>query len=388
MFSPSSYEQAKSTAANQVKSYMQNRFKNGKIFEKGLLDEVAAMVIRDKLVPPKKMNFLQTTKGPSVRYIDGGAEVVHTIHRHALNQLCSKVHFPMDYANLLLTKDTWGPDLFTDNLNTLFHNFDFPERGQGEVSFLHRLVGNELRGFLSRRFNRHLASLPLLRAFVSACHEVGAQPLGTIRTDTKFGLSCYLPFVFQPIPTEPNELIIIGVGWTNSDFGAGTLKINQVVCRPKTMTTAIIDETLSKVHLGSVIQESDIEMSEETMAKEIEAMASATRDAVIKQLEPAPVSKLLKAIALAHEEQIDWSRLKIQLSKFLYKSEVETLDKVMQNIKTEEIIDLPPVGTVNGKPIPSRWWASQAVAWISKKASDEERKLKLWREAGKFLSPS
>lgn len=379
--------------ARTIRGVMNARFEDGERRQQQLLETVASMVIRDRLVPPKATRFnVAPVEGSHLHDLAkitigyAGDETTYDLHRHALNQLCAKVGLPMTYVNSLWMKSTdqWRLHLLAHNLNELFHQTSFQERGKHEVMFLHRLVGKELRGFLSRRFNRHLASLPLLRAFVDACRDVGAEAVDSVATDLKFGLTSYLPFVFQPISSEPEELVAVGVSWGNSDFGAGTMRVNQLIWRPKSHTAAVIDEAISKVHIGSVIQESDIELSAETAAKEVDTQASAIRDAVRIQLSQDAVEKLLVAIERAHAEQIDWTTLRHNLSRILQKNELETLDKVIETGRTTGF-DLPPVGTVGGKPIPSKWWASQAVSTFAVNETDEDRKSDLQKAAGQLI---
>ncbi len=350
-----------------------------------LIKSIADMVIKDKLVPPKDMDFLVRTE-----VVEGGVRPLQVvlqykngetvrIHRHALGQLAGKVSFPITYLNTLnILSEPWRPSLLTTNLNELFHQSVFM-RGGETPRFLHRIVGDELRGFLSRRFNRHLASLPLLRAFVEGVHEGGAKPVETSITDLRWSLKCFLPQVFEAFP---GQFICVGVTQSHSDFGAGKHTIAQSIWDPLRDTRTVLEGT-SKVHLGSIIEDSDIEMNDETARAEVDAQCKAARHTVSTYLGEEFISKALRAVKIAHEAQIPWSDLRSQLQKVLYEKELTTVETFLNN---PGIIDLPPVSqTPGGDPLPSRWWASQV---LSKMATDQDddRKIELQQIAGKWLA--
>lgn len=373
-----------------AKARLEERIRVGTDKAAELVQHVAGMVIRDRLVPPHSMQFTsldgygnntQDLNCVHIRY-DGGD--LCTIHRHALNQLAAKVELPGSFVrkhNVGLPENQWRRELVAYVLNELYGNEKFIGRRGEPPKFLHRLVGNELRGFLTRSYNRQLASSFLLRAFLAACGEVGAAPVEATFTDIKVGLKCFLEQVFEPVP---GEYVAIGMSWGNSDFGMGRMSVSLTTMRISSGTTSVLKDEISRVHLGSIIEESDIEMSEETAEKEAAAHASAIRDAVVGQLDPNPVQKLLDAIAAAHQRQIPWDRLKGQLGQFLYKEELTAVEAII-SAGADSIIDLPPLNKdPAGVAIPTAWWASNVLGWMASKA-EGERKEDLQTFAGKIL---
>lgn len=358
---------------------VKNRLQVGEAEQKRLIEQVGRMVIRDKLVPPKGMQFTVPDGQSAVRILYNGAEETLKIHRHALNQLAAKVSVPMTYVNHLQgqSPEGWKSDLLAYILTTSFHQTDFPDRA-GEMRFLHRIVDGELRGFLSRRFNRHLASAPLLRAFLSATQEMQAFPMEATTTDVKLALKCYLPYVFEPVP---GEKVCLGCEWTNSDFGAGRMQVALTMWLPARDRFTVLDQALSRVHIGSVIEDSDIELSEETATKEAETQALAVRDSVKSQLAVESVEKVLKAVEVAHNDAVPWHRIRGNLAKYIGKKDIDNLHEALK----KEILDLPPVPRVDGEVLASKWWASNALAWLASKESDPERALELQHAAGSFI---
>jgi hypothetical protein len=361
----------------RVFNQLKNRLAVGAEEQQHLIQSVANLVIRDKLASPTATTFRAEDKTVYISYAGDPKE--YTIHKHALQQLSTKVGFPIVYLNALgkPSQGGWKTDLLAHNLNELFHKEEFKDRS-GAPRFLHRIVGNQLRGFLSRRFNRHIASAPLLRAYLAACAEASAFAFDATTSDIKIALKCMLPHVFMPVP---GQYVCVGVEWGNSDFGAGRMQVALSVWNPQGNRFSVLDQVLSRVHIGSVIEDSDIELSEETAKKECEAQASAIKDAVLKQLSPESIDRLLDAIRRAHEEQIPWDKLKAHLSRFISKVEVENLQKMLE----EESYDLPPIRHDVDGPVPTKWWAANALSFLAEKATDAEKKLDLQHAAGSFL---
>lgn len=375
----------------EATSRMLDRAKRGEVEQNLLLDQVRKTVIVDRLVAPRLMNFVPGKESLELHLADGRTPVNRlTVHRHALNQLCAKVSFPMTYLNTLnkpekngTASDDWRRQLLCHNLNELFQRPEWKERSGEPTRFLHRIVDGELRGFLSRRYNRHLASAPLLAAFIDATHAKGAVPMEAQSSAVRVSLKCLMPTVFEAFP---GEYIGIGSEWANSDFGAGKLSISQTIWRVSTGTSSVLDETLGRVHLGSIIEDSDIEMSDDTALAEVDAQRKAIRDAVYHQFSVANVDRLLTALRAARDEQIPWSRLKGQLARFLAKADVDWLQATLDT-GGESIIDLPPLSFApDGTPMPNSYWAASAVSAIAAKTEDMDRRSELQREAGKLLA--
>jgi hypothetical protein len=194
-------------------------------------------------------------------------------------------------------------------------------------------------------------------------------------------LKAFLPHVFE---AYPGQYVCCGVEWSNSDFGAGRLAITQTVWDPLRGTRAVMDEPISKIHVGSVIEDADIEMSDETMAKEVETQASAINDAVRQYLSTDQVERMVRAIKVAHEEEIPFSTLRGQWRNILLKKELESVEALLV---ASEMVDLPQPGkNLKGDPLPTRWWAAAVVSHLADKAGDEDRKSELQREAGRLIA--
>lgn len=382
------FKHLESTSKNVGRAHerLAHRFNIGEGKQADLVKQVAALHIRDKLVPPNRMYLRAPARGVVRISYSADDSTSILVHPHALGQMCGVAGIPKLYVNRLIKGEEWERALFEVNLTTLFVQGSYLDRARNQTKFLHRIVGAddnlELRGFLSRNFNRQLASLPLLRGFVMACREVGALPVEASSSSVRFSLKCFLPYVFEPVP---GEFVSFGVTWSNSDFGAGRLKVAMSIMRISSGTTAVLEDAMSRVHIGSVIQDSDLELSDETAAKEVDTQVSAIQDAVRSQLSPKPVEKLLAALEKAAEEKVPWHRLRSELQRVLQKGEIADVKKMLES-GIDDIVDLPPPGRDdNGNPIATRWWASNTLSWLATKEQNPDRKDELQLLAGDLL---
>lgn len=373
------YDKARETGLSMnARGVLMQRTGKGEVECDRLLTQVANMHIVDKLVPPARINIFCKEGKPRFTIEGGGHQTIHT---HALGQMCSVIGFPRTYATRLQQGDEWEQALFEHNMNELFHKGAYLDRRKQPTRFLVRSVGDEVRGFLSRSFNRHLASLPLLRGFVYACGQVNARPVEATTSPVSFSLKSFLPFVFEPVE---GEFIAFGASWSNSDFGAGRMRVSLCIMRILSATVGVLEDSLSRVHIGSIIQDSDLEVSDETAAKEVEAQVSAIHDTVKQQLAPESVNRLCTAIAAAHDESVPWHRIKSELGRLLQKKELEDIKTLLES--DNDVIDLPPVGkTSSGEPIATRWWASNVVGWMATKEPNPDRRGDLQALAGDLL---
>lgn len=357
----------------------------GKEAQAAVLSKVMGMNIIDKLVAPGAFSFHPTPVDRLRLNYAGMSGDRITIHPNALGQVASIVGIPMTYVGRLRvpytvemsSDDAWRIELLCHNFNTLLHKESYRDRKRNPAKHLHRFVGKELRGFLTRSYNRKLSNRNLLRPFVETCQAFEAVPIGATATDVRVSLKYVLPYIFEPVD---GEFVAFGVTYANSDFGKGRQRVSGTCLRISSGTVSVLEDALCRVHLGSVIQESDIELSEETEDLELETHQSAVRDTVKEVLSPKAVQSAVATIQKAHEQEIPWYKLKSALAKILQKSEVEDIHKLLE--AEEDVIDLPPVHT---RGTATAWWASAVVGHFADKQMDGERKLDLQALAGSFL---
>jgi hypothetical protein len=376
-----------SAEAESARSLLLSRIVVGQEQQKRIIKACSEQIPRDRYVHPHLMRFKRDKEGRVViNYAQGpnhdrwSKYETTQIHSHALGQLADTSDMDRRYvAKLNQPSVVFRGELLAHNLNELFHKHTYLNRAKQEAEFLHRLVGNELRGFLTQSYNRHLLSMPLLMAFIEACQEVDARPMAGFATDTKVSLQCYLPWGFEIVH---GDFVAMGVQFGNSDFGDGKLKVSHTFMRVRGFATGVMEESFSRVHLGSVVRDSDLRLSDDVAKKEIETVALAIKDAVQQVLQPASVEKLISLLQRAAAEEIPWEKLRGNLSKVLNKEDVGTVKDMLE----KRIEDLPPPGIgKDGRPLATRWWAAAAVAMLADKEIDVSRSSDLKEYAGKLL---
>lgn len=373
-----------SNKSRAAKARLESQFLIGKERETRLIELVANMTITDALVKPSAMNF--SWDHGLVLDIENGVKL--TVHTHALGQMSQVLEYPRIYTNKLQKGCAGIPRTrcvlkLVDDLNWHAHEAKLKDRKGNSAKYLCRYVDKELRGYLSRSFKRHLASKPLLRAFVTSCAKAGLRAVDAHASPVRVNLQCVLPHVFEPYD---GEYVTVGAAWSNSDFGGGRMKVSMFARRVNGASSAVLNDAISEVHIGPVIEESDIELSEETNRAELDAQRNAINDAVVGQIRPDNVNKLLEAIRLAQEEEIPWHRLKSELSRVLQKKELEEVYAVLTNSKTEGFEELPPVQFDDeDDPVATRWWAAAILGQIAERESDAERKKSMQELAGETV---
>lgn len=420
-----------------AKERLEIRFKLGLGEQVALVEQVKALHIRDRMVWPQEMVFeaLQgrpyvyvadlsklAKKHPSPVAADPFAAIPEgaveedalkrkpiEIHPHALGQMVKAIQEERKKYNrnkkvgevdrraptigyirgLAGSGELWEKELFHTILVEHFTNGTFLDRRKNPTKFLFRLVGDDdhlkLLGYVSRNFNIFLPTAPLLDAFIHTCSQMGAQPVEASTSEVRFNLKCFLPHIFEPIP---GEYVTVGQQWTNSDFGASRLTLCGCMSRAGARSSFVFDKNLSKTHLGPVVEESDLELSDEAMLAMVKAQCLAIRDCVKQQLDPEAVNKILLAVRAAHEEQIPWDRLAGQLGLLLRKKEVESVHALLTGESSQEDLPQPSYmqdGSGNSVAVPTRWWTSNVLAWLSENEQDDERKTVLQRAAGSML---
>ena len=367
----------------RARERLESQVRTGSERQKRLVEMVSKMHIKDALVDPNTMDY-HYGKALSVKLSDGNW---YGIHPHALGQMAQIFEYPKLYLNKL-QKGVAGIALsecrnkLVNDMSWHAKNSRLKDRRGNAASYLVRSVDGEIRGYLSRSFKRHLASKPLMRAFLKSCEQAGLHPVDGHASPVRVNLQCSLPYVFEPYP---GEFLAIGVSWSNSDFGGGRMKVSMSMKRINGEAAVVLNDAISEVHVGPVIEEADIEMSDETHKAELKAQSRAINDAVVGQLQPDKVKKMLAVVKAAHEEEIPWEKLRYELARHLQKKELQEVRELLdQNHEGYE--ELPPI-TYDDEddPIPSRWWASSVLGSFAEREGSAERKKELQELAGSIL---
>lgn len=284
-----------------------------------------------------------------------------TLHRNALGQLASIAEVPMAYVSTLQSKGEWGSQLLASVLDeTMRHH---------SSRHLIRAVDGQARGILSDKYRR-LDSRPILEAFVAACQSCGAEPFDGHALDTKMSIKAVVPRVYMPVP---NELMVFGVDFENSDYGNGALSLQVYMERLVCKNGMIRPANLRKIHIGGRLSD-DVAFSQRTHDLDSQATASAIRDVVRNYLSPEAIERQLATVKAAHDKGIDPKAAIEGLKAKLTKGEVAA---VKEAFTSADIVNMPA-----GQ---SAWRLSNAISWVANKTEDEERRIELQKVAGTLL---
>jgi hypothetical protein len=354
-----------------------------------LLQDILTMRIDDELIPHIEMR-VQGAFRPDLddtrkkQFLLNG----QPLRRHALGQVCGITHLPLSYVDFLLRQDAWGLTLAAENVEQLLQKLDFKRQNNAPRKFLIRSVDTEVRGFLSRSYGIHLSTNPLLPRFLDECKAKDALPIGTAFSAVRFHVKCALPYVYEVIK---GQYLAVGLSFHNSDFGAGKFSIRETIWDPINNRGAIMGEPAAslidknlrdRVHLGPMLSENDLKLSNSARANKTEEAAKLVRNTVQAMFSQGWIEELCFTIEKAQAMQIPWSAIIRRTGASLLKEEVELLQKLL----IDGDPTLPPLQRgEDGLPIPTMWWAASAIASLASKEDNPERVIDLQETAGRFI---
>lgn len=354
------YAVAATEAATAARTKMDIQIKNGQAKAEQVINHVQTHTPTDRVVLGKKLGFRATENGIG---LDLPLEdvITETMHRNALGQAASRVDLPIGYVNDLLSRGEWGRELAAKNFSDLFGHLNGDR-------FLLRSVDGQVRGFLSDHYRR-LDARPILDSFLGGVMKFGATPVDGMVTETKVSVKVVLPYIFEPIP---NEVMLVGAEYENSDFGNGALTMNTFVDRLWCTNFARSESLLRQIHLGARLGE-NIAFSQRTYNLDTRTMASAISDMVEQALSPKSVNDYMALVKAANEKKIEGNQVTEFMKKNLNKAEAQAATEAFNGADVEQL----PAGN-------SVWRMSNALSFIAKNA-EPERAQELQRLAGAVL---
>lgn len=355
------YQKAASEAATQARAKLEAMIEKGRANALAVVEKVMTEVPTDHVLKGSRIQFEArvVNEQAGTHVIDAVLEDKPVLlHKNAFAQVRERLHIPAAYSDYLIGEKAWGAAKLARDMMEICRHED--------ARYLVREVNGEARGWLSDQYRR-LDSRPLLDAFVAAASNEGLIPVEGYALDTKVALKAVLPMVFEPVP---NEVMVFGLKWGNSDFGNGKHNLHCFVTRLWCTNHAIADDMLSQVHLGGRLPD-NLALSQQTYELDTKTSASAMRDMVKGLLAPAKVNAMLDAIRESNEREINPKVAFESLAKRLQKREVEAVKNAFES---NDNYNMP-----EGK---TAWRLSNAVSWIAGNTADRERALDLMRVAG------
>lgn len=357
------YPVAASEAAKAARERFEGLINKGKASMQGTLERIDAEVPDDFLVPYKKMSFGARDGRIILDHPVPKGDEIHSaaLHPHALAQAAARADIPKTFVDRLIAKGPETQELLAYNLNELL------ARDPGKS--LVRYVGNEARGVLSDKYRR-MDSRQLIGALLKSAGDFGAIPVEGVYLETRTVMKVVLPYVFEPVP---NEVLIYGLAWGNSEYGDGAYWIRSFLTRLWCTNFATLEEELRKVHLGKRLDD-DVVWSDQTYQLDQATLVSMTGDVVQKVLAPDRVKMVLDGIAKANEEKVDARQVSAFLKKYLSKDEIDQAKEIFTSADVEQV----PAGQ-------TRWRLSNAISFLAGTLDDARRRLELQEVAGAAL---
>lgn len=318
------------------------------------LTRVEAERPKDYIVPTDSFNFRAASPDQLVIDIGKNGDVkTLSLHPHALSQGVEKTNIigTSTARNLMAQQEGWATELLADALNRTYTNID-------RDRMLVREVNGQARGILTDKYKR-LDSGPILESFVRDTQNFGAVPTFGQVYDTKVTLTMTLPTVFDPIPTDPKGLCVVGATLKNSDYGDGALDLRFFILRLICLNGAMREDAYRKIHIGKRLDE-NFAFSEETYRLDTLAAISAMSDVTKALFNPAKINAEMAMIRRASETEVDVTKLFASLRQLgkLTKAEEKSLVTTFNQADVEM---LPP-----GQNL---WRASNAISLFAQDPS-------------------
>lgn len=156
---------------------------------------------------------------------------------YTLNQIADNIEMPRSYINRLI--EAKATDLMADNVNYWL-------KKEPQTRMI-RTVGTNARAYLSDRY-RTLDNWDLMSAILPTFEEKGLELKSSELTDTKLYLKATLPTMRQEV--KVGQVVEAGICVSNSEIGAGSVKVQPLVFVLSCMNGAIMNTSIRKYHVG------------------------------------------------------------------------------------------------------------------------------------------
>jgi hypothetical protein len=281
---------------------------------------------RDFVAPANRLRVEVDDKSPKLRFSTAQHEIRADITGHALRQLAAFGDIPVKY----LDKIRSVPPLLEDNLNHWLRESSEPRM----LRTLWTDAGPVTRAFLSSRY-RPLDNFSLAERCLPQLQAAGASIKSCALTETRF----YLQAVTERISREvkPGDVVQAGVVISNSEVGAGALRIEPLVYRLICSNGAVIGTTMRKYHIGRDLDHGGENIHEvltdATKTLIDEALWSKVKDVLTAALDEARFDRIVERLRAASTTEAGRNPQEIvELTASTYGLSQEERDSVMRHL--------------------------------------------------------
>jgi hypothetical protein len=368
--SSESYEVAAHRAADGARAKLRAIIQQGQVSAQKTFAEIFQRNIDDALVRNDKVNYGVNSQGLTMQF---GEDAPLPMTDHAFTQALARadISVPPQFARKLLGSGNEHVRLLLPEVVETLNRCCEDERRS-----LVRVVDGRVHAVLSDSYKR-IDSRPQLAAFAEAAGSKGLVPMFGANTELRNHFRVILPEIYEPVP---HEVMVFGLEWSDSDFGAGCNAVNMFILRLMCTNTAMAEKMLRQVHLGKQLDSIDFEeMSVRTRQLQAETMASAMSDLVNGWIDSGRVEQYCDVVRRAHEAKIDTGKALSDMYKASKINKPER-DKLEGIAATQDVEILPSVG---GESV---WRFSNMFSYLAQQTVSPVRARELESLAGKVLA--
>jgi hypothetical protein len=286
------------------------------------------------------------------------------VHTHAVRQAAERLDIPAAWVDGLSSGEPWQRALAA-------HNLSEATRRSGK-RILTRAVDTRLMAVLSDRYRR-LDSRPIVEALITEAKTAGAIVADGVASDTRASLRIVHP---EPVEVIPGDWAVLGLGWSNSDYGDGALNFHAFLLRLICLNGAMRESALRQVHLGRRLEDG-VSFSDATWQLDTEATVSASRDVTRHLLGAIKRDELIEQIRAAASKEVNAQAQLVALQKRSQISKAESAE--IAKVYTSADIEVLPPGQ-------NKWRFSNAISFLARNTENPGRRMELERLAGEALN--
>lgn len=212
----------------------------------------------------------------------------------AASQVATYTDIPKQYFDRISKEN---PNLLAKSIN---HGLSF---GKNDEKRLVRTIDGDVRGFLSNRY-RMLDSYDLMETVLPTLLDKGFEVMSSEITDKRLYLKAATAKVEGEV--KPGDVVRYGVMISNSDVGAGSLKIEPFLTRLVCMNGMLGESSFKRAHLGGARLEDHVQelLTDSTRALNDKAFFATVRDYLLATMQPKIFEAEMNKIRLSVNEPI------------------------------------------------------------------------------------
>lgn len=320
---------------------------------------------KDIIADTRSLAMIGSDTGPMLDVNTGEGHEVFKINKHAHGQLASWLKIPKPYYDRLRHDH---PDLLAHDVSALLNR----EHDRRMV----RTLDGTARAFLSDKFRVDMDNFDVANAALPILYDVpDLRVLSLGVTDTRMYIKAEFPRLRSAV--KVGDEVTAGIVISNSEVGAGSLRVEPLVYRLICSNGMIAGTTLKKFHVGArhgLSDEAYAVLSQETREKAAEALQAIVTDVVKAATDEAGFKARVENLIDADQQKLETTNVP---------KAVEVLGNKLNLTQEEQGGILKNI--IEGGSL-TRWGIANAVTRLSQDVDDYDRATELERAGGNVIS--